>query len=69
MPGMTGETLVMAVRKLRDNIPTILCTGYSQNMGEDEARGLGIEAFLMKPLESGELGWAVARALDLAPAS
>ena len=69
MPGITGENLVAAIHKLRDDIPAILCTGYSQDVGEDEARALSIEAFLMKPLESGELGWAVARALDLAPAS
>lgn len=69
MPGMTGENLVIAIRKLRGDIPAILCTGYSPNLGEDEARAIGIETFLMKPLEGGELGWAVARALSLAPAS
>ncbi len=69
MPGMTGETLIMAIRKLRRDIPAILCTGYSQNVDEEEARALGIETFLMKPLEGGELGWAVARALNLAPAT
>ena len=69
MPGMTGETLIAAIRELRGDIPAILCTGYSQNLGEDEARALGIETLLMKPLEGGELGWAVARALNLAPAS
>lgn len=67
MPGMTGETLIAAIRKLRGGMPAILCTGYSPNVGEDEARALGIEAFLMKPLEGGELGWAVARALKLDP--
>lgn len=69
MPGMTGENLITAIRKLRGDIPAILCTGYSQNVGEDEARALGIETFLMKPLEGGELGWAVARALKLVPAA
>ncbi len=69
MPGMTGETLIAEIRKLRGDIPAVLCTGYSQRMDEEEARALGIESFLMKPLEGGELGWAVARALNLAPAT
>ena len=29
MPGMTGETLVGALRRIRPDIPVILCTGYS----------------------------------------
>ena len=69
MPGMTGVSLITAIRKLRGDIPAVLCTGYSRNLGEDEARALGIETFLTKPLEGGELGWAVARALKLVPAA
>ena len=69
MPGMTGENLIAEIRKSRADIPVILCTGYSANLGEDAARALGIESLLMKPLEASELGWAVARTLNQVPAS
>ena len=65
MPVLTGDALIAEVRKLRPDIPVILCTGYSQKMNEDTAKAAGIDAFLMKPLEAGELGWAVARALNV----
>ena len=63
MPGLTGEVLIGEVRKLRPDIPVILCTGYSQKMNEDAAKAAGIDGFLMKPFEGFELGWAVARAV------
>ncbi len=63
MPGLTGDALIAEVRKLRPDIPVILCTGYSQKMDEETAKSAGIDTFVMKPLEGGELGWAVARAL------
>jgi CheY-like chemotaxis protein len=50
MPHMTGAMLVCALRRIRPDIPIILCTGYSSGIDADEARAQGIEAFLMKPL-------------------
>ena len=38
MPGLTGEALIAEVRKLRADIPVILCTGYSQKMNETPPR-------------------------------
>jgi len=63
MPGLTGDALVREIRRLRPDIPIILCTGYSQSVGVDEAKRLGIDRFLMKPLEASELGQAVGEAL------
>ena len=50
MPHMTGESLVQALRRIRPDIPVILCTGYSNSINADKARTQGIEVFLMKPL-------------------
>ncbi len=50
MPNMTGEMLVPEIRRIRPDIPVILCTGFSHTMNAAKARSMGIDAFLMKPL-------------------
>ena len=55
MPGMTGGKLVQEIRKLSNQIPVILCTGYSDKMNLDKADKIGANAFVAKPLEKKEL--------------
>jgi CheY-like chemotaxis protein len=55
MPGMTGEELAMAVMKERQDIPVILCSGYSDTMKLQQAKDIGIKAFLSKPVERADL--------------
>jgi CheY-like chemotaxis protein len=55
MPGLTGERLVAALRRIRPDIPIILCTGFSPVMQAERARALGIDAFCLKPLGAREL--------------
>ncbi len=50
MPAMTGEALGMAMRRIRPDIPVILCTGYSHVMSSERAKALGFDAFCLKPL-------------------
>ena len=50
MPAMTGETLVRELRRIRPDIPVILCTGYSPLIDAEHAAVLGIDAFLLKPV-------------------
>jgi two-component system cell cycle sensor histidine kinase/response regulator CckA len=64
MPGMTGADLSKELLKIRHHIPIILCTGFSELITEDEAKRLGIEEFLMKPLFLREIALAVRRVLD-----
>jgi CheY-like chemotaxis protein len=63
MPQMTGETFVRELRGIRPDIPVILCTGFSHTMTAEKARALGIDALLMKPLVTGDLGRAIHRVL------
>jgi CheY-like chemotaxis protein len=49
MPAMTGEALASEIRRLRPDIPIILCTGFSYTMDADKATTLGINAFLVTP--------------------
>jgi CheY-like chemotaxis protein len=59
MPGMTGERLAQELRRIRPEIPIILCTGFSRQLSEKEATTRGISAFLMKPVGLQELAKTV----------
>jgi CheY-like chemotaxis protein len=37
------------------NIPVILCSGYSEKINANNARELGVMAFINKPLSQSEL--------------
>jgi CheY-like chemotaxis protein len=63
MPHMTGETLARAVRRIRPNIPIILCTGYNSDIHAEEAKAPEVEAFLMKPLSIDTLAPTIQRLL------
>ena len=55
MPIMTGEELSKKLLEIRPNVPIILCTGFSHTMNKEKAELLGIRAFLMKPMLTGQL--------------
>jgi len=59
MPSMTGEILARELRRIRPDIPIVLCTGFSETIDEDRAMALGIGAFLMKPFSVKELAEAL----------
>jgi CheY-like chemotaxis protein len=65
MPHMTGEGLARELRRLRPDIPIILCTGFSYVMHAERARELGIDAFLMKPLALQDLARAIQQVMVL----
>jgi CheY-like chemotaxis protein/anti-sigma regulatory factor (Ser/Thr protein kinase) len=50
MPHMTGDRLSQELRRVRPDIPIILCTGFSHVTHAEKAKAMGIDAFLMKPL-------------------
>jgi PAS domain S-box-containing protein len=63
MPHMTGEALARELRRIRPDIPIILCTGFSYTMDAEKAAAQGIDAFLMKPLTAHDVGGAIYRVL------
>ncbi len=72
MPGLTGEGLTHELRRLRPDIPIILCTGFSHVMDATKAQAMGIDAFLLKPLVLKDLDLAIrqvysARKAQLSP--
>jgi len=63
MPSMTGMELIREVRKIREDIPVVLCTGYSEKTYDEEIRDLGIGDFLLKPLNMEKLLGSIHRVL------
>jgi CheY-like chemotaxis protein len=64
MPNMTGDKLAQKLMKVRPDIPVILFTGHSERITEEKAKGLGIQAFLMKPIIHAELAKIIRQVLD-----
>jgi PAS domain S-box-containing protein len=64
MPVMTGERLVRELRRIRPDIPIILCTGFSHTMTASKVQALSIDVFLLKPLGLRELGLALQQVLE-----
>jgi len=54
MPNLYGDELIRAVKKLRPNIPTIVCSGYSPRLSgnphaNNPAKAHGADAHCKKP--------------------
>ncbi len=64
MPYMTGDKLVTQILNIRSDIPTILCTGFSEKISEKKAQELGIKAFVLKPLVKRDFAVTVRKVLD-----
>lgn len=64
MPRMTGDVLARRVRRVRPDIPVILCTGYSKTTTEDKAAAAGVAELLRKPLSLGRISKVIRRVLD-----
>jgi len=64
MPHMTGITLFEKMRQIRNDIPFILCTGYSELINEETAKKLGISDFVMKPIVIHKFAKIIRNVLD-----
>ena len=64
MPRMTGDTLAAECRRIRPDLPVILCTGFSEAVSEERALGMGIDRYLEKPVETTVLAEAIREVLD-----
>ena len=64
MPHITGEKLAEKLMQIRPDIPVILCTGFSSMIDERKALGMGIRAFITKPVLKREIAEAIREVLD-----
>ncbi len=63
MPHMTGLRLARAMRKVRPELPIILCSGFSELIDETETQALDIQRVLIKPFRHNELALAIREVL------
>ncbi len=63
MPGMTGSDLAQHILQIRPEMPIILCTGFSNQISEKEAKPYGIKGFAFKPLAKKDLSDLVRKVL------
>jgi len=55
MPKMTGRALALQIRQIRDNLPVLLCTGFSHETDTHDPDQTGICGTLLKPLTIQEI--------------
>ena len=59
MPWMKGHELVIQIRKIREDIPVILCSGSEEALQELQGQRKDIQRFLPKPFSRSELAEAI----------
>lgn len=67
MPNLTGIQLAQAILKIRPKTPIVLLTGYSDQIDEPQAKKIGIQRYLLKPLSRNQLAHAVRDAMEEHP--
>jgi len=63
MPGMTGLEMVKEIHRLRRNLPSILCTGFSNSISNEDLLDGGVREILMKPIVLRQMAEAIRRAV------
>ena len=64
MPGMSGDEFAQKSLALRNDIPIILCTGFSNNMSKNKALKLGIKEYVQKPIDGEKMLLMIRKILD-----
>jgi len=63
MPVMTGAELAAAAREIRPDLPVIIVSGYSEQITNETADDMQIDAFLQKPITRRDLGETIRRVM------
>ncbi len=64
MPDMTGLALAAEIRKVRPELPVLLCTGYSEGLSAGAVRAAGVGAVVLKPVVASRLAVEIRAAVD-----
>jgi CheY-like chemotaxis protein len=59
MPGLKGDELVIQIRRIREDIPVILCSGSEEALQELQEERIDVQIFLPKPFSRSELAEAI----------
>jgi CheY-like chemotaxis protein len=64
MPNMTGTELQKELQAIRQDIPVILCTGFSHMISKNNAKAMGINELIMKPFPKSEIAKTIRLVFD-----
>lgn len=64
MPEMMGDKLVREMKKIRPDMPFILCTGIIQQKLKEKLMDIGIDRIITKPIDKTILLSAIRELLD-----
>jgi CheY-like chemotaxis protein len=64
MPDLTGIDLAQRMLEVRNGLPILLITGYSETVSAEKAKSAGISEFIMKPLAKREVAETIRRTMD-----
>ena len=64
MPEMNGVQLSEAVKMIRQDIPFIICTGFSDMVDEKSFREKGLQGYITKPMMKKEIAETIRNVLD-----
>jgi PAS domain S-box-containing protein len=64
MPELTGDKLSEKILKVRPDMPIILWCGFSEDISEDMAIGMGIKEYIQKPVSPRNLLQIIRKILD-----
>jgi CheY-like chemotaxis protein len=64
MPDLNGADLAQALHAVRNDIPIILCSGYTDVINKSQARAAGIRRLLFKPMDLAQLSQVIHETLQ-----
>jgi CheY-like chemotaxis protein len=64
MPDMTGGQLAEQILEIKPDMPIILLTGYSDQLNQEQAKTIGIQGYLTKPVLQRVLANSIRNTLD-----
>ncbi|MDF7805914.1 response regulator [Pontiellaceae bacterium B12219] len=64
MPEMNGHELIKATLNVRNDIPTILCSGYMEKVDGEDLQALGHAAYIAKPTDWKELNRTIQKQIN-----
>jgi len=64
MPVLTGLQLAREIHRVNPGIPIVLCTGFSEEINEENFKSRGISAFVMKPIVREQIARVIRQVLD-----
>lgn len=67
MPNLTGKQLAKEIKQVRSETRIILCSGYSEKIGQADPRELGVTEFALKPIGMQQLAQIIRNVLDRRP--